>query len=298
MRPCPPPLPHPRKPLLTLPPGSCDCHAHVFGPPGRYPLAAKRGYTPPETPLEQYLRLLETLGVGRGVIVTPSAYGRDNAATLDALAGAGGRLRGVAVVDESAGEAELERLAAGGIRGVRFNLVSGGGVSLALLETMAARIAPLGWHVQLFVALDALPALEPRLKALPVPAVIDHMGHVQAGTGLMHPGFQALLRLVRHGSWVKLSAPYRLSRRYPDFPDVLPYVRALLAAGPERVVWGSDWPHVGMWEQPMPDDGDLVDLLETWMPDPEQRRRVLVDNPARLYGFEAGREAPSGDRPR
>lgn len=282
---CPPPDPHPRRPRLALPAGATDCHAHIFGPAERYPFADGRKYTPPEALLSTYLQVLETLGVVRAVIVQPSVYGTDNRSTLDAIAAAGDRFRGVAVVEPSVTEAELQSLHDGGVRGVRFNLHSGVGLSPTLLESMAERIGPLGWHLQVFCEIDALPALEPRLAALPVPVVIDHMGLIQGGTGVGHPGFQALLRLVRGGAWVKLSGAYRLSRQDVPYADVAEYARALAAAAPERCVWGTDWPHTSLWEKPMPNDGDLVDVLADWLPDEATRKAVLADNPARLYGF-------------
>lgn len=287
MTPCPPPHPNPSPPRLSVPPGACDCHAHVFGPAGRYRYATERDYTPPDAPLERYRRLLATLGVERAVLVQPSVYGTDNTAVLDALAATGERFRGVAVLPPDTPERELERLHAAGVRGVRINLVTrGGGVPLDDLERMAARIAPLGWHVQLFVTLGTLADAAPRLAALPRAPVVDHMGAVPAGTSLQHPGFQALLRLAGEGRcWVKLSGAYRLSAEDVPYADVVPYAQALVAANPERMVWGSDWPHPILHDKPMPDDGALVDLLADWAPDEAVRRRILVDNPAELYGF-------------
>jgi predicted TIM-barrel fold metal-dependent hydrolase len=285
---CPPPDFSPRKPGLLLPPGATDCHAHVFGPAGRFPYAEPRSYTPPDCLLAQYRHMLATVGVERAVLVQPSVYGTDNRNHLEALAEAGPAFRMVAVLDEAVGDGELARLNEAGVRGVRFNLVTKGGIPLDGLERMALRLAPLGWHLQLFVEIGTFAMIESRLAALPAPIVVDHMGGATPGQGLHHPGFQALLRLVRGGNtWVKLSGAYRVSAQpEPPFSDVVPIARALIEAGPERMVWGSDWPHPIVADRPMPNDGDLVELLADWAPDEAQRRRILVDNPARLYGFE------------
>jgi len=287
MEPCPPPDFEPRKPRVPLPAGATDCHAHVFGPAAEYEWSPKRGYTPPDCSLADYRRMLATIGCERAVLVQPSVYGTDNTAHLDALAEAGPAFRMVAVVDPDLPQRDLEHIAVAGVRGVRFNVVSKGGLALDGLERMARRIAPLGWHIQLFVDADTIARIEGKLASLPVPVVIDHMGHVTTDLGLEHPGFQALLRLLRGGNaWVKLSGAYRTSRQpTAPFSDVVPYARALIEAGPERCVWGSDWPHPMVNDRPMPNDGDLADLAADWAPDEDTRRRILVDNPARLYGF-------------
>jgi predicted TIM-barrel fold metal-dependent hydrolase len=231
--------------------------------------------------------MLATIGCERAVLVQPSVYGTDNTAHLEAMAEAGPGFRMVAVVDPAVPRAELDRLHAAGVRGVRFNIVTRGGIAIEGLQTMAARLKPLGWHIQLFAEAETIARLEPEIAALPVPVVIDHMGHVTTDLGLEHPGFQALLRLLGGGNaWVKLSGAYRTSRQpTAPFSDVVPYAQALIAAGPERCVWGSDWPHPMVNDRPMPNDGDLADLVTDWAPDETQRRRILVDNPARLYGF-------------
>jgi predicted TIM-barrel fold metal-dependent hydrolase len=287
MVPCPPPDFAPRTPRLALPPGATDCHAHVFGPASRYPYAEGRRYTPPDCSLAAYRHMLATIGCERAVLVQPSVYGTDNRAHLDALAEAGPAFRMVAVVAPDAPPAELERMHAAGVRGVRVNVLSGLGLALDVLEPLGRRLAPLGWHLQAFLDAEAIAAYEPALAALPCPLVIDHMGHFSMEAGLGQPGFQALLRLLRGGNtWVKLSGAYRLSRQpTPPFSDVVPYARALIEAAPERCVWGSDWPHPMVNGPPMPNDGDLVDLLADWAPDEAQRQRILVDNPAKLYGF-------------
>jgi predicted TIM-barrel fold metal-dependent hydrolase len=292
-KPVPGPLHSPRRPTLALPPGATDCHCHVFGPSARFPFVQGRGYTPPDAPLEDYLRLLERLGLERTVIVQPSVYGNDHSATEDAIRRLGARARGIAVVPPAVDGTELARLDAAGFRGTRLNLLnSGGGVPLEALETVAAKVAPLGWHVQIYAAPDLLADALPRLLALPTPVVIDHLGQIDPAAGLEQPGFRAMLRLIESGrGWVKLCA-YRSDLEGAPFHRAAPFVRALEAAAPERLVWGTDWPHPNLPERApgvpglMPDDGDLVDALGVWFEDAAARERILVANPARLYGFD------------
>ena len=287
---CAPPDPHPRPPALRLPPLACDCHAHICGPSGMYAYAAKRVYTPPDALLAAYRAMLATLGVDRAVLVQPSVYGTDNAALLDALAAAGPRFRGVAVVEESVGEAELERMHRLGVRGVRCNVVDvpaeeKGTLPLDSLSRLAHRIAPFGWHLELLVHVDEFPDFDDAFAEFPVPVVVGHLGYMKTDRGLEAPGFQALLRAMRNGRcWAKLTGPYRISTQPHPHPDVTPFARTLVEAAPNRVVWGTDWPHV-MVRGRMPNDGELCDLLSEWLPAPALRERVLVENPARLYGF-------------
>ncbi len=284
MIPCLPPPDATPAPSWTAPALGCDCHFHIFGPYDRFPLDAGRHYDPQAALIPAHERVAQALGLTRMVVVQPSVYGTDNRCTLDAAARFGlDRARVVAVVDPAIGDAELRALHDGGTRGLRFNLVSGNGAPLEALEAMACRIAPLGWHLQLYTSGAVLAEIAPRLATLPVEVVIDHMGGVRSSDGTDAPGFQALLRLLGSGrAWVKLCG-YRISAG-PPFADVAPFAAALLAAAPERCVWGTDWPHPSLtaW---MPEDGALFDLLGTWAPDDATRRRVLVDNPARLYGF-------------
>jgi predicted TIM-barrel fold metal-dependent hydrolase len=291
-KPVPGPLANPRRPTLALPPGAADCHCHVFGPTERFPFAPERGYTPPDAPLADYLRLQEILGLERTVIVQPSIYGGDHRCTADAVARLGASARGVAAVRPEIEAAELDRLHAAGFRGTRLNLIdSGGSVPLAALEAVAAKVAPLGWHVQIYARPDVLAAALPRLQALPTPVVIDHLGQIDPSAGQGQPGFRALLRLLEGGrAWVKLCA-YRCDSEGAPFLAAAPFVRALYAAAPERLVWGTDWPHPNLPERApgvpgrMPDDGDLVDALGVWFDDPEALHRILVVNPELLYGF-------------
>ena len=277
--------PHPQPPRTKAPAGACDCHAHVIEPPEVLPYVANRAYTPPPASLAAYKSMHEVLGIERAVIVQPSVYGTDNSVTLKAIQEYGSECRGIAVVDETVMDRELEWMHESGMRGIRFNMIYSGGADLNLLERLADRIKALGWHVQLLINGAGLLEVETRLRKLPVPTVIDHMGHIDVSYGLEQRGFQALLWLVRDGiSWVKLSGNYRLSRMRPRFEDVVPFARSLIEAAPDRMIWGTDWPHPAMTDF-MPNDGDLLDALSAYAPEPDLRRAILTDNPARLYGF-------------
>jgi len=288
---CAPPR-EPTRPRFPPPPKACDTHAHVFGPAAQFPYAADRSYTPPDAPLAKYLGMLDTVGFARGVLVQGSAHGHDNAAMLDALARQPDRLRGVAVADAMVAPTELRRWHGLGVRGLRFNhffrggaLHYRGGVPLDAASALAPVMAELGWHLQLWIDVKDLPDTIPALKALGLPVVIDHMGRTDAGAGTATPGFQSLLRFVGDGGcWVKVSGAHRLSQRAPNYEDARPFHEALVRANPERLVWGSDWPHPRI-EGEMPDAGRLFELFHTWTPDDATRRRILVANPAKLYGF-------------
>ncbi len=270
---------------FAMPPGACDTHAHVISGSADYPMAASRSYTPPAAPGEQYVAMLDACGFARGVMVQISVYGTDNRYLLEVLKAYPDRLRGVAVVTPVVTDRELEDMHAAGVRGLRINvLFPGAGLSFDAMEVLARRIAPLGWHMQFLVDGRDLPDLLPRMRKLPCPGVIDHMGHMPAALGFQHPGFQAERELlVNHGWWTKLSGAYRIGDAFPDYPEVVPIAQALIEAAPDRVVYGSDWPHVAIPR--MVDTGHLRNLLEVWAPDPALRNRILVDNPARLYGF-------------
>jgi 2-pyrone-4,6-dicarboxylate lactonase len=283
---CPSPDPHPRPPSFAVPPDACDCHAHIIGPLALFPLQAERSYTPPEAPLAAYRHMLETLGLKRGVLVQPSVFGTDNSCMLQALARHRNTLRGVAAIDHATNTTLLDSLASDGITGLRLNMLFKGGVSLDHLEALARLVESRQWHLELLLDIRDLPALMPRLSRLPVEIVIDHLGHMPAAIGIDHPGFQSLLTLVRGGRcWVKLSGAYRVSSSGAPFHDTVPFAQALVAADPTRLVWGTDWPHTAMTE-PMVNDGDLLDLLAHWVPQPRLRHLILVENPARLYGFD------------
>ncbi|MBL0421943.1 amidohydrolase family protein [Ramlibacter sp. AW1] len=286
------PDPQPRAPGFTVPPGACDCHAHVCGPATRYPLFARRIYSPPEaTGAAEYAGLRARLGIERAVLVQPSFYGTDNRALLDAMAAGNGRMRGVAVLGDADDARTLERLHEAGVRGARVNIVDladgKGQLPVDRLRALAGRIRPFGWHLELLMHVDEFPGLDRLLADLPVPLVFGHLGYVRKGRGVDEPGFQAFLRLLRDGrAWAKLTGPYRISSQGLPHPDIEAFAQALRETAPRRLLWGSDWPHVMLqWNIPMPNDGDLLDLLARWVPDAGQRRQVLVDNPAALYGF-------------
>lgn len=285
-RPCPGPLP-PKRPRYRAPAGACDTHAHIFGPYERFPLAADRQYSPPEAPVADYAQLLDTLGIERCVIVQPSSYATDNAAIADALGRLGTRSRGIAMVEPDEGDAELDRLNAQGFRGVRLTPGLRGGDPLTAVEALAPRLGRLGWHVDLMIDGPRDGAgLLPRLGALGVELVLDHFAQFTPAAGLGHPGFAALMDLLGTGrAWVKLSCADRLSPSGAPFADMAPLARALIDARPDRMLWGTDWPHVAHWDQPIPADCDLLDWTESWGIDSTTARRILVDNPAALYGF-------------
>jgi 2-pyrone-4,6-dicarboxylate lactonase len=284
---CPPADPNPRTPKVKAPPGACDTHAHIFE--ARYPYSPRRGYTPPDAPYEAYRHLLGVLGVTRAVLTQPSAYGTDNAAMLDAVARDPSSMRAVAAVDAAITDEQLRALDAAGVRGARVNLVDKGGMpfdSFGDVERFASRIAPMGWHIEYLVHVHAFPELG-ALARMPVDAVVGHFGYMPAAIGVDHPGYRAFLKLVEGGRiWVKLTAPYRITAG-EDIPydDVEPLARALREARPDRLLWGSDWPHA-INKKPMANDGDLFDHVAAWLPEERLREQVLADNPRRLYGFD------------
>jgi D-galactarolactone isomerase len=277
------------RPRLQAPAGACDTHIHIYGPRDRYPLAPSCARIPPDGPLPAYRAVMQRLGLDRVVIVQPSAYGADNRATLDAMAALGDRARGVAVVEQTVDDGELARMTDAGIRGIRFFMFPGGVLSWDALEPMAARVHDFGWHVQLQLDGRGLHNREDLLRRLPGNLVIDHTGKFLEPVGVEHPGFRSLLRLLDGGRcWIKLSAPYETSRDGPPaYRDVGVLARALIEAAPERMLWASNWPHPGTEAAP-PDDAVLLELLIDWAGDAATRRKILVDNPARLYGFDKG----------
>jgi len=282
---CPAPDPKPHGPTrFTMPAGAVDTHAHVIGLPPDWPLVPNRSYTPPAAPPEAYLAMLDATGMTYGVLVQVSVHGTDNRLMVQTLRANPQRLRGVAVVELGRPDSEYRALKEAGVAGLRVNVLFGGGVSMDDLESYGALCREYGWHLQFLLDARELPRLAPRFARLPVPFVVDHMGHFPAAEGVEHPGFQTLLGMVRDGAWVKLSGAYRLSGAAPAYAETTPLARALLEAAPERCVWGSDWPHVANWGA-MPNVGDLLDLLADWAPDDAVRHRLLVENPARLYGF-------------
>ncbi len=289
IRPCPGPDYDTRPPKIKPPPGACCTQAHVFGPADKFPYAEGRGYTPPDAGIETYLNLLDILGLDRGVIVHGSAHGSDNRASLDGIARAPDRLRGVAVVDPDISDSELEDLNVGGMRGIRLSTMLKGGVGSEQLAPMAEKIKGLGWHIVLHVNdSKEIAELDDVFRKLPVPIVVDHLSRVRGGQGVGYVGFQALLKLMQETDhvWGKISSWYRLSDLGPPYDDMTPIARAMIEARPDRVIWGTNWPHPILWDHPMPNDGDLFNQFMDWAADDATRHRILVDNPAVLYGFD------------
>jgi predicted TIM-barrel fold metal-dependent hydrolase len=287
---------------FAIPPGACDCHVHVVGDPLRFPMAAGRPYTPPLAPPDALLDLQRALHLDRVVIVQPSFYGTDNAAILDAMRRLGpNRARGVAVIEDAISSAALNGMHHAGIRGIRVNLETAGeidpGLAARRLHTAISQTMGRGWHVQLYTRQSVIAALAGEFAAAPVPLVFDHFGGAQAALGAEQAGFDALLGLVRSGkAYVKISGAYRASKSRPDYADVAPLAKALIAANPDRIVWGSDWPHTDSTRlegRPSTDvtpfipvdDGMLLNQLPRWAPEAALRQKILVDNPGRLYGF-------------
>lgn len=285
---CLPPRPITTPPAKRmLPEGACDTHMHVFGPPERYPLVAGRNYTPQPVTFDAYRPVMAALGIDRAVLVQPSVYGTDNSALLDTLRRDPEHLRGVVVVAPEVSDAELAALHASGVRGIRVNRRNPGGLSLEDLARLAARIGAFGWHIQLQAVIGEGFSLAPIVRICPVPVVLDHMGFLAPGLPLAGGPFGEVLELVVEGNlWVKLSAPYRLCRREPDgYAALAPYVAALIACRTDRLLWASDWPHTELFEA-MPDDLDPALLLGLDRADADTRRRICIDNPATLYGFD------------
>ncbi len=283
---CPAPLANHLKPSFTLPPGATDCHAHVFGAREVYGYADNRLYTPPPgVLLKEYLAMLDGIGFSRGVMVHTGVHGTNNQVVLDAMAQTGVRLRAIALLREDVTDTELEALDKAGVRGFRANLVAKIGVQFDAAKRLAARVARLGGHAQFLMDIENFPDFDRIAAEFPSVMVIDHMGRPDVAKDTNAPGFQALLRALKTGRvWSKLSAPYRTSRAAIPYNDLNPFAQALVAAAPNQLVFGTDWPHV-MMEGEMPNTGTLVQQLAVWVPDEATRNKILVDNPARLYGF-------------
>jgi predicted TIM-barrel fold metal-dependent hydrolase len=261
-----------------------DTHAHVIGLPPDHPFAETRSYTPPEATPQAYLHMLDATGMTYGVLVQVSVHGIDNRLLVKTLRANRKRLKGIAVVPLGLPDASYEELKQAGVVGLRLNVLYGGGIGFDQVERYGDLARELGWHLQFLVDAKDLTPMASRLAKLPVPFVVDHMGHFPTSRGTQDEGFQTLVALVRDGAWVKLSGAYRLTGEESPYRDTVPFARMLHEAAPDRCVWGSDWPHVSHWGTMM-NVGDLLDLLADWVPDAEARNRVLVDNPARLYGF-------------
>ena len=281
------PDPSTKKPKFRPPPLSCDAHCHIFGPAAKFPYAPEAAYHPPDSPFEALQKLHAILGIERAVIVHASCHGADMRVTLDGIARSNGRYRGTAIIDETYGERDFQRMHDGGIRGVRFNFVRhlGGRPDMVFFRRTVRRVKDMGWHLILHLDATDLAEFDELFKGIPVPMVIDHMGRVKAADGLEQPAFKVLLEWMKHDKfWVKICGPERVSSQGPPFTDAVPFARKLIEAAPDRILWGTDWPHPNVkW---MPNDGELVDLFAQMAPEADLQRQILVDNPARLYGFE------------
>ena len=290
-----PPRPYPEPIRTAIPAGACDCHAHIFGPSARFPYAEGRGYTPPDAPAAKHLALLDALGLARGVVVQGNAHGYDNRAILDACAQSPARLRGVCITDRQTPTTDLAHWHAQGIRALRFHVFHAAhqpgyvrGVGLDVWKHFKPAMLELDWHAQIWCDWRVLPELMETIRGMAraMPVVIDHMSAIDATVGPSHPSFQALLTLLGEGScWVKTSGAYRCSREFPDYADARPLHEALLRTNPDRLVWGTDWPHPQVDAAVMPDDGHLLNLFCDWTPSAELLERILVRNPEQLYGF-------------
>jgi 2-pyrone-4,6-dicarboxylate lactonase len=272
---------------FAVPAGACDSHVHVFGPESRYPCVDTPHYTLPDGNLRQLQDMAQVLNLQRLVIVQPSYYGTDNSCMLDALAAAGTRARGVAMVNERISDAELEAMHVRGVRALRLDLFLRSSLTtselIAYIERCVRRTEALGWHIQFYTPGWVIRDLLPFLAALEADFVVDHMGYMLESDGLTRLDFDRLLKVIALGrGWIKLSAPYRLARD-GNFARLQPLVTAVTDAAPTRVIWGSDWPHIPEGGR---DTGELLNLLATWVPDPDALARVLVNNPARLFGFD------------
>lgn len=281
-----PPHPNPHAPRAFVPPaGACDSHCHIFGPGHQFPFAADRSYTPPDSGIDDFDRLQQRLGLSHAVFVQASCHGTDNSAMLHALLRGAGRYAGVAMIDESFTDDQIAELHGAGVRATRFNFVAhlGGAPELDVFWRIVERVAAYDWHIVLHFDAKDLPSHADLLDRMPVPYVIDHMARVDATAGIDQEPFEALLDLMAdERCWVKISGAERLTADGPPpYDDVVPYAQALIAVAPDRILWGTDWPHPNV--RHMPDDGDLLDLLVAFAPDEASRKRILVDNPRRLY---------------
>ncbi len=286
---------------FDVPAHACDCHTHIHGDPEKFPFFAGRVYTPEPASPEEMAALHKALHIERVVIVTPSVYGTDNSATLFGIKARGDTARGVAVIDDKTSESELDKMQQEGFRGIRLNLATGGindpNVARSRFTAAVDRMKARGWHVQLYTSLAVISAIKDLVAAAPVPVVFDHFGGAQAALGVAQPGFSDMVELVKSGkAYVKISGGYRASRLAPDYQDVVPLAQALIAANADRIVWGTDWPHPDSVTAPgkkptdltplyQIDDGRLFNQLPVWAPDAAIRKKILVDNPAQLYGF-------------
>jgi len=294
LKPCPGPDRHPKRPVFSVPPGACDTHVHVFGPQAEFPFSEQRSYTPEDCTYEDLMQLHAALGIDRAVIVHGGAHGTDNRVTLAALDRNPRKLRGIAVIPSGLPRSELEDMNRRGMRGCRMSTVVSGGASFTHLLGLADETFDLGWHLVLhFNKATELVDAAPQLLQVQSAFVLDHLARISAAEGVDSAPFRTLLRLLDTGRcWIKLASLYRLSSELYPYRDMLPMIRKVVELRPDRILWGSNWPHP-ICPVPMPNDGDLVDLIPLWLPDNRTRQLALVDNPASLYGFEPVPEARS-----
>jgi 2-pyrone-4,6-dicarboxylate lactonase len=278
--------PNPSKPRYKPPPGAVDAHCHVFGPEEKFPYAPERKYTPCDAPKEKLIALRDFLGFDKNVIVQASCHSKDNRAMVDALESSNGKAKGVAFVGEEVSDAELKWMHLAGVRGVRFNFVKRlvDFTPRDVLDRIARRIVPLGWHIVIYFEMQDLPELEPFFTSLPTIVVVDHMGTPDVGKGVNHSQNQCFHSLIREHKnfWVKVTCPERMTLAGPPYDDVVPFGRTLVELFPDRVIWGTDWPHPNMKKE-APDDGMLVDYIPKIAPNAAEQKALLVDNPMKLY---------------
>ncbi len=282
----PPPDPHPRRPKFQVPAGAIDCHVHLFGPASRWPFHPGSRYSSADALPETQIAMQDTLGLAGAVVVSGGGYGQDTRHLEEVLTRFPQRFRGVALLPDDVSREHVARLDRLGVRGARFVSAGHRGALPRLSRRVAELIADFGWHVQFYPAGDDLLAHAQELLDLPTPVVLDHFAAIPAAAGVTQPAFDCLQRMLDSGRvWVKLSGPMRCSAADLPYAEVTPMAQALVAQHPERLLWGTDWPHVNMVGRAMPNDGDLLDLLPDWAPRPEDRQRILVDNPKLVYGF-------------
>ncbi len=282
-----PPDPNTKTPTYKAPVGAVDTHTHIFGPNSKYPYAAKRSYTPHDAPLEAFQEVHAKIGITRAVLVNATVHGLDNQVIVDAIAQSNGAYKGIANVDETTTDKELLALTEAGFKGCRFTFLGrlGGRPDMTKFNAVVDKIKAYGWHVDLYLEPAIIEEFAPILRKLPVPYVIDHMGTIKAAGGLEQKPFVALVELIRtdEKSWIKITGPERMTATGAPYADTVPFAQALIAAAPDRCLWGTDWPHPNV--PAMPNDGVLVDLIPQFAPDPKQQHKLLVDNPVRLFGF-------------
>ena len=300
-----PPDPNTRPPLASVPQGACDAHFHIFGPPDRFPFAETRRYTPPGGPYENYRKMADIVGLTRGVAVQPTAHGFDNSAILNAVARSEGAMRAVVRFNDRTSDAELERMHAAGARGARFSLMSDRPGSTEMIAQAIPRMEKLGWSLVLHVEADHFVDNEGFIRTIPIPTVIDHLARSKSPAGLDQPAFRLLLDLLKEDRfWTKISSVNKLSERKDarprsglPFADVIPLGQAVIDRAPDRVIWGTDWPHGNIFEPGRtPNDGDLFDLIAKMAGDAATLKKILVDNPTRMFSARRHLALSSGSR--